>query len=80
MLLEDFPQARKVKLVCDNLNTHSIVSLYEAFPASEAHALKQRLELHFTPRNGSWLNVAEIELGILSRQSLNRRIPTVAEL
>lgn len=54
--------------------------MYEAFTAAEAHALRQRLELHFTPRSGSWLNVAEIELGVLSRQCLNRRIPTTAEL
>jgi hypothetical protein len=80
LLLIDYPKARKIKLVCDNLNTHSIASLYQAFTASEAHSLKQRLELHFTPRNGSWLNVAEIELGVLSRQCLNRRIPTVADL
>ncbi len=80
LLVEDYPQARKIKLVCDNLNTHSIASLYEAFPAAEAHTLKQRLELHFTPRNGSWLNVAEIELGVLSRQCLNRRIPTIKDL
>jgi hypothetical protein len=80
LLLEDFPRAQRVKLVCDNLNTHGIASLYEAFAASEAHALKQRLEIHYTPRNGSWLNVAEIELGVLSRQCLNRRIPSVAEL
>ena len=69
-----------MKLVCDNLNTPNIASLYEAFTAAEAYALKQRLELHFTPRNGSWLNVAESELGVLSRQCLNRRIPTASEL
>ncbi len=80
LLEEDYPRAKKIKLVCDNLNTHSIASLYEAFPASQAHALKQRLELHFTPRNGSWLNVAEIELSVLSRQCLNRRIGSAEEL
>lgn len=80
LLLEDYPKARKITLVCDNLNTHGIASLYEAFTASQAHALKQRLEIHYTPRNGSWLNVAEIELGVLSRQCLNRRIPTTAAL
>ena len=57
----DYPNARKVKLVCDNLNTHNIASLYEAFPAAEAHRLARRLEIYHTPRNGSWLNVAEIE-------------------
>jgi len=80
LLDEDYPNARKVKLVCDNLNTHSIASLYEAFPAAEAHRLARRLEIHYTPRNGSWLNVAEIELAALSRQCLDRRIGTVSEL
>jgi hypothetical protein len=80
LLEEDYPRARRIKLVCDNLNTHGIASLYEAFTAAEAHAFKQRLEIHYTPRSGSWLNVAEIELGVLSRQCLNRRIPTAAEL
>ena len=80
LLDQDYPAARKVKLVCDNLNTHSIASLYEAFPAPEAHRLARRLELHYTPRNGSWLNVAEIELGVLTRQCLDRRIGSAAEL
>jgi hypothetical protein len=75
LLTVDFPTARRVRLVCDNLNTHSIASLYAAFPADEAHALAQRLEIIHTPRNGSWLNVAEIELSILSRQCLDQRIP-----
>lgn len=74
LLDEDYPLARKVTLVCDNLNTHSIASLYEAFPAAEAHRLARRLEIHYTPRHGSWLNVAEIELAVLSRQCLDRRI------
>jgi DDE superfamily endonuclease len=74
LLDEDYPHARKVKLVCDNLNTHSIASLYEAFPAAEAHRLARRLEIHYTPRNGSWLNVAEIELNGLTEQCLDRRI------
>jgi hypothetical protein len=77
---EDDPHARKVKLVCDNLNTHHIASLYEAFPAEEAHRLARRLEIHSTPRNGSWLNVAEIELSILERQCLDRRIGSPGEL
>jgi hypothetical protein len=80
LLDEDYPLARKVTLVCDNLNTHSIASLYEAFPAAEAHRLARRLEIHYTPRNGSWLNVAEIELSVLSRQCLNRRIGSPDEL
>jgi DDE superfamily endonuclease len=80
LLVEDYPQARKVKLVCDNLNTHSIASLYHAFPAAEAHALARRLEIHHTPRHGSWLNVAEIELSVLARQCLDRRIGSAEEL
>jgi hypothetical protein len=80
LLDEDYPQARRIKLVCDNLNTHGIASLYEAFPAPEAHRLARRLEIHYTPRNGSWLNVAEIELSVLSRQCLDRRIGSATEL
>jgi hypothetical protein len=80
LLEEDYPHARRVKLVCDNLNTHSIASLYEAFPAEQARNLARRLEIHHTPRNGSWLNVAEIELSVLYRQCLDRRIGTEAEL
>lgn len=80
LLDKDYPQAKKIKLVCDNLNTHTIASLYEAFPAVEAHRLRQRLEIHYTPRSGSWLNVAEIELSVLARQCLDRRIGSVAEL
>ena len=80
ILLEvDYPGARKVKLVCDNLNTHTVAALYEAFPAEQARALARRLELHHTPVHGSWLNVAEIELSVLARQCLDRRIGT-AEL
>jgi hypothetical protein len=80
LLDEDYPKARKVRLVCDNLNTHSIASLYTAFPAEEAHRLARRLEIVHTPRNGSWLNVAEIELSVLARQCLDRRIGSVHEL
>lgn len=80
LLDEDFPRARKVHLVCDNLNTHAIASLYEAFPAEEAHRLARRLNITNTPRNGSWLNVAEIELSFLSRQCLDRRIGDGATL
>ena len=80
LLDEDYPHAKKIKLVCDNLNTHDIASLYVAFPAEEAHRLRQRLEIHYTPRSGSWLNVAEIELGVLSRQCLDRRIGSPPEL
>jgi len=80
LLDEHYPKAHKVRLVCDNLNTHGIASLYEAFPAEEAHRLARRLELHHTPRNGSWLNVAEIELSVLSRQCLDRRIGSAKDL
>ena len=80
-LLEvDYPQARKIKLVCDNLNTHNKASLYKAFPAEVAGRLARRLEIHYTPRNGSWLNMAEIEWSVLARQCLNRRIGSAAEL
>jgi hypothetical protein len=80
LLDEDYPEAEKVTLVCDNLNTHSIASLYLAFPAAQAHRLARRLEIHHTPRNGSWLNVAEIELSVLSSQCLNRRVGSATEL
>jgi hypothetical protein len=80
-LLEvDYPKARVLTLVCDHLNTHTIASLYEAFPAEEAHRLARRLRLVHTPRSGSWLNVAEIELSILARQCLDRRLGSPAEV
>jgi hypothetical protein len=69
-----YPEAHKVTLVMDNLNTHTGASLYEAFAPQEARRLLDRLDIHYTPKHGSWLNMAEIELGILSRQCLNRRI------
>lgn len=74
MLDERYPQAVKVVLVLDNLNTHRIPSLYEAFPPSEARRLAQRLEIHYTPKHGSWLNVAEIELSVLKGQCLQERV------
>jgi hypothetical protein len=61
----------------DNLNTHAISSLYKAFPAAEARSLAKRLEIHYTPRHGSWLNIAECELSALGRQCLDRRIPDI---
>jgi hypothetical protein len=70
-----FPEARKIALVQDNLSTHKPASLYEAFPAAEARRLVERFEWHYTPKHGSWLNMAESELGILSSQCLDRRIP-----
>ena len=76
-LLEvDYPDARKIKLVSDNLNTHNIASLYTRFPAEKARCLARRLEMYHTPRNGSWLNMAETELSVLSQQCLDRRIGT----
>jgi hypothetical protein len=77
MLDERYPQATKVRLVMDNLNTHTPASLYEAFEPEEARRLARRLEIHYTPKHGSWLNVAEIELSALSGQCLNRRIPNM---
>jgi hypothetical protein len=74
LLTVDYPDAETVVLVMDNLNTHGIASLYEAFDPGEAFALAQRLEIHHTPKHGSWLNIAEIELSALSRQCLDRRI------
>ena len=74
LLSVDYPAAEKVVLVMDNLNTHGIGSLYEAFEPERAFALAQRLEIHHTPKHGSWLNIAEIELAALTRQCLGRRI------
>jgi hypothetical protein len=74
LLTGDYPDAEKVVLVMDNLNTHSIGSLYEAFDPAKAFTLAQRLEIHHTPKHGSWLNIAEIELSVLTRQCLDRRI------
>lgn len=71
---EDFPGAEKVVVVTDNLNTHGTWSLYEAFCAEEARRIAERLEWHYTPEHGSWLNMAELELSVLSRQCLSRRI------
>ena len=72
---KDYPDTEKIVLVMDNLNTHTGSSLYETFPPAEARRILDRLEIHYTPKHGSWLNMAEIELSHLSRQSLNRRIP-----
>lgn len=69
-----YPRAEKIVLVQDNLNTHKPASLYEAFPPEEAQRILAKLEIHYTPKHGSWLNMAETELGILSRQCLDRRI------
>lgn len=74
-LVDDlFPLANKIRLVLDNLNTHTGASLYRTFPAAEAKRILDRLDLHYTPKHASWLNMAEIEIGIMNRQCLNRRI------
>jgi hypothetical protein len=73
-------EAEKVVLVMDNLNTHKVASLYEAFPPERARRIAERLEIHHTPKHGSWLNMAEIELSVLARQCLGRRIETREEL
>lgn len=72
---EDYPDKDRIVLVMDNLNTHHPASLYEAFEPAEAQRIAQRLEIHYTPKHGSWLNMVEIELGVLARQCLDRRIP-----
>jgi transposase len=80
LLDEAYPAAERVVLVTDNLNTHGPGSLYEAFDPAEARRLCERLEWHYTPKHGSWLNMAEIELSVLARQCLDRRIPDRAAL
>ena len=74
LLSVDYPHAERIVLVMDNLNTHTLGSLYEAFEPAKARALAERLELHYTPKHGSWLNIAEIELSRLTRQCPGRRI------
>lgn len=77
-LLENrYSNAIKVRLVMDNLNTHTIASLYEAFPPEVALSLAKRLEIHYTPKHGSWLNIAKIELSVMTRQCLDRRIADI---
>ena len=75
-----YPDVEKITLVMDNLNTHAPSSLYKAFAPHEANRIWKRLEVHYTPKHGSWLDIAEIELNVLTRQCLNRRIATLAEL
>ena len=80
-LAEDvYPDAEAIVLVQDNLNTHTLASLYEAFEPEQARRLAERFEVHYTPKHGSWLNVAEIELSVLARQCLDRRIASTEEL
>ena len=80
LLTVDYPHATRVVLVMDNLNTHTLGSLYEAFDPAKARALAARLEIHHTPKHGSWLNIAEIELSALTRQCLDRRIDDLDRL
>ena len=80
MVDQMYPLAERIVLVMDNLNTHTPASLYEAFPPDEAKRIADRLEIHYTPKHGSWLDMAEIELGILGRQCLDRRIDNAEEL
>lgn len=77
---ELYPEAEKIVLVMDNLNTHEIGSFYEAFEPVEARRLAERLEIHKTPKHGSWLNMAEIELSVLSRQCMNDYVKSIEEL
>lgn len=75
-----YPDAQRVTLICDNLNTHTLGALYETFPADRASKLAARLNLQHTPKHGSWLNIAECELSVFTRQCLNRRIPSESQL
>jgi len=75
-----YPAAERVVLVLDNLSTHTPAALYEAFEPAEARRLVERLEIHYTPKHGSWMNMAELELSVLARQCLDRRIPDLATL
>jgi transposase len=77
---ERYPEAEVIRVIMDNLNTHKPASLYEAFAPAEARRLLKQLEFHYTPKHGSWLNMAEIELSIVNRQCLDRRIPDDATL
>lgn len=79
-LARQYPEAKKIRVVQDNLNTHNASSFYQHLPADEAFALAQKFEFHYTPKSGSWLNMIEIEFSALSRQCLDRRIPTKEKL
>jgi hypothetical protein len=80
IVTEPYPLAEKVLLVMDKLNAHTLSSWYGAFPVEEAFAIAQRREIHYTPKQGSWLNIAEIELSAMTSQCLNRRIDTLENL
>lgn len=77
---EMYPDAEKIILVMDNLNTHKPASLYKAFPPEVARRILRRLEIHYTPKHGSWLDIAEIELNVMTRQCLDRRIDSITDL
>jgi len=74
LLDDDYPEAKKVTLICDNLNTHKTASLYETFEPAEAHRLAKRLDIRYTPKHGRWLNIAEVELSVLTSHCLDRRL------
>jgi transposase len=80
LITEDFPDAEKIILVMDNLNIHTLGSLYKAFPPEEARMLRNKLEIHFTPKHGSWLNMAEIEINVLVNHGLSKRVPTIEQM
>jgi transposase len=80
LLTVDFPDVEKIILVMDNLNTHTIGSLYKAFPPEEAKQYREKLEIHYTPKHRSWLNMAEIEINVLVNHGLKKRIPTINEM
>ena len=75
-----YPESKTIRLIMDNLNTHAISSLYETFPPDIALSLTKRLDIHYTPKHGSWLNIAEIELSVMTTQCLSRRIASVEEI
>jgi transposase len=77
---EDFPEADKIVLVMDNLNTHTVGALYAAFPPDEARRIRDKLEIHYTPKHGSWLNMAEIEINVLVNHGLSKRVPTLRQM
>lgn len=79
-IVDLYPEAESIRVVLDNLNTHRPASLYEAFPAEEARAIAKKLEFHYTPKHGSWLNIAEIELAVLFNSCLSKRIPDAETL
>ena len=80
LLEDDYPDAGKITLICDNYSTHTIASFYKTFPPARARNLISRPDIHYTPKHGSWLNIAEIELSAVTRQCLDRRIPDITLL